>query len=352
MQSQGRIAGTDGAELLPWQPEELLPEPDVNEVRFSLGFLRAQPQKWFESFPAHWLPLFHGLGIEVRQVSVSTSFDFPEDLDRITPLELDGEIGVIGMDARTESLIVQSIAPGSTELGADVVVEYIERRLISTLAKSWSGDGDFNCYYISPERAESAGVVGVIKLSVQLNNGQGVMWFGVGPRTLERLDILWRERISSFSPADTTVPLSDELHTISVELAELAVPPAMLIDYMRSGTVIDIGIPVSQLVSLRLDGEPWAQGRLCRFNGRFAVQIASLNPPQLAAPEATTRVQVEIARAVLDRQGVIEHSQLGAYLLTGTGISATALMLISGENVASALIGEIDGQFALNVLPK
>ena len=352
MQGEGKIPGSGEEELLTWQPEASLPEPDVNEVRFSLGFLRAQPGKWFDSLASHWLPLFHGLGVEVRGVQVSTGFDFPEDLSRVTPMEVDGEIGVIGMDSRSESIIVQAVAPGATETASDIVVEYIERRLISTLVKSWSGEGNFTCYYISPDKAESAEVLGVIKASVQLSIGMVTVWFGIGPRLLERLDIQWREQIAAMQGRQASNALSDELHTITVNIAELAVPPAMLIDYMRSGTVIDLGVPVSQIVSLKLDGEPWAQGKLFRFNGRFAVQIGSLTPVRQQAPDSTTRVQIEIARAVLDKQGVVEHSQVGAFLLTSTPLSSTALLSISGENVANGLVGEIDGQFALSVLPK
>ena len=46
---------------------------------------------------------------------------------------------------------------------------------------------------------------------------------------------------------------------------------SLLIDYVRSGTVIDLEVPVSTKVRLKADGKPWAEGQLCQFRDRIAV---------------------------------------------------------------------------------
>ena len=348
---QGTIADDSGQDLAEWDPEHRLADAPLNELRFGLGFLRARPQRWFESFGSDWFPLFHGLGAEAAVVSVETGFVFPEELDRVTPIEIDGEVGVIGFDRHSEDIICATVASGMPELASDIVMEYIERRLISTLSRNWNGPDELECFYIPPEKTEAAEVVGVIRLRVTVNEQEIGVWFGIGPRAVERLDLMWRDEIVRIRQ-DQLGELSDELETVQVEIAELAVPPAMLIDYMRGGTTVDLGVPVSSEVFVRVGERLLARGEICRFNGRFAVKITDLNVAAPEAPDATTRVQISVAEVELDSVALLEISQIGAYLPTAVGVSDTVSMLISGENVAEARLGELDGRFAINVLPK
>ncbi len=348
---QGTIADDSAQELAEWNPEERLAEAPLNELRFGLGFLRARPQRWFESFGSDWFPLFHGLGAEASVVSVETGFVFPEELDRVTPIEIDGEVGVIGFDRRSEDVICSTVAEGLPELAGDIVMEYIERRLISTLTRNWTGPDGLECFYIPPEKTEAAEVVGVIRLRAIVGEEEVNVWFGIGPRAVERIDSMWRDEIVRIR-AEQVGEIGDELETVHVEIAELAVPPAMLIDYMRGGTVVDLGLPVGTTVSVRVGERVLARGELMRFNGRFAVKITELNVPSLEAPEATTRVQISIAEVELDSVALLEISQLGAYLPTAVAVSDTVSMVISGENVAEARLGELGNRFAINVLPK
>lgn len=348
---QGTIADDQSAALQMWDPEARLAEAPLNELRFGLGFLRARPQRWFESFGSDWFPLFHGLGAEITVTGIETGFVFPEELDRVTPIEIDGEVGVIGFDRRSEELVCATVAPGLPELASDIVMEYIERRLISTLTRNWSGPEKLECFYIPPEKTEAAEVVGVICLKVLINDQPVSVWFGIGPRAVERLDAMWRDEIVRIR-REQLGEIDDALHIVNVEIAELAVPPAMLIDYMRGGTVIDLGLPSSSSVTLRVGERVLARGALCRFNGRFAVKVTELHVPASEVPEATTRVQISIAEVELDSVALLEISQVGAYLPTAAALTDSVSMLISGENVAEARLGELNGRFAINVLPK
>lgn len=338
-------------ELLPWNASAVLDPLDVNHVRLSKGFLRAQPLKWFPAFATYWLPLFHSLGIEGRLVSLHVGLEFPDGLERIVPLEIDGEPAVLGMDFKSQAAITQAVVVNASQESASLTQEYIERRLISTISMSWLGKSPLLCYYSPPDVSDSIEITGSVCMTVEVGDQPCTLWFGFGSRIVERLDALWREQFVKSRTGAEEVEFGDVV-SVSVVLAELAVPPALLIDYMRAGTIIDLEVPATERVSVYVDGKLWVEGRLCQFNDRFAVEVLDLNPPEREIPEDSTRVQVEVATAELDPAAIIEHEQAGAVLLTRTRVDSPVSMRISGENIASAVVGQIDGQFALNVLPK
>ena len=324
-------------------------EPSV--VRYSSGFLRIRPEVWLSSISAHWMPLLQTLGVDLEIEDISGGFDFPDELARVTPLEIDGEVAVIGLDAASQETLVSLISPASGELESDLVMEYVERRLVSTISKSWQGSGDgFQCFYISSDKIEEAEVVGVVAVRLSVAGRPVNLWFGCGPRLLEKLDTLWRQHVHSSVYGDEDLNGSRQI--ASVQLAELAVPPAMLIDYLRPGTVINLGFPVSDSVVIKLDGKDWAQGRLAQMDSQFVVEVNSVGQNSGAAPEATTIVLVELARFSLDSASIAEYSQLGAVVITDTAAANTATLLIGNEVVANALVVENAGEFALQILPR
>jgi flagellar motor switch/type III secretory pathway protein FliN len=265
-------------------------------------------------------------------------------------VEYDGEIGVIGTTRDSEQIIAHAIIQNTDDsVAADIAVEYIERRLLATVSRSFGwGNSPFACNYLSDELSESVEVVGALKLGLSLGGEPVSFWFGLGPRVTERIDSEWRRYIVEES-SGAEVGHGGNLSMITIEVAELAVPPALVIDYMRAGTVIDLQVPVSSKVKLRKSGRIWATGNLATFNGRFAVQIAELEPRDMGFPDGATRVTVELCQTELDRDGIIEHSQQGAELLTRTPLGNTAFLVIGGEKVARADVGIIDGNYAVTV---
>lgn len=354
------LAGPDEVEFVPWDPEVALRRYRMNEVRFSAGYLRADPQALFPAFASHWIPLFHSIGVEVIVADVKSGLDFPEGLERIVPFQVDGEICVIGTSEETQRIMVDAISPGCAGTAAELVLEYIERRFIATLCKAWAkSQAPLQCSYLAPGVYDAVEISGNVGLMLEIGGLPVSVWLGLGPRILERLDLAWRaDVVKNFS----LLPLSgahlsgdvgdSSLRSISLDLAELAVPPALLIDYIRSGAIICLERGITDLVSLKVDGSNWGVGTLGQFNGKFAVEMVDLNPITDPQPPSTARVRIELAELELDREGILEHSQPGAVLLTGTPVTSTCSLVISGENVASAVLGTIGGQMALSVLPK
>lgn len=351
------LASPDEVEFIPWDPEVALRRYRMNEVRFSAGYLRADPRALFPTLASHWVPLFHSIGVEVNLVDVKSGLDFPEGLERIVPFQVDGEICVIGTSEEAQRIIVDAISPGCAGTAAELVLEYIERRFIATLSKAWAKSrAPLQCSYLAPGVYEAVEISGNIGLILEVGGLPVSVWLGLGPRVLERLDLAWRtDVVNNFSLAGSHLrgDVGDSsLRSISLDLAELAVPPALLIDYIRSGAIICLERGITDLVSLKVDGSSWGVGTLGQFNGKFAVEMVDLNPVTEPQPPSTARVRIELAELELDREGILEHSQPGAVLLTGTPVTSTCSLVISGENVASAVLGTIGGQMALSVLPK
>ena len=356
MRSEGTILDGSKSRWEAWEPEHELRSFSLGDVRYSRGFLRADMTSWFERLPGDWVAFFRSVGSDVQLASVETGLEFPEGLDRIVAVEFDNEPGVIGMSSATEQLLSDVVCRDVDRRAAELVVEYLERRFLSTLVRCWSGMLPISCLYAANSGSEEVEVSGVVHLSLLIGGAPCDVWAGVGPKMLDRLDETWRDLLRTKAQQEHQEPGSGE-HLVSVQLAEISVRPEMLVDYLRTGTLIGLTLPVSSDVLLRLDGAPWAFGSLGQFSGgqsgnRFAVEIVQLTSEEPSPKDSATHLQVEIARVSLDGNEVLYHSQPGAVLLTKTLVGASAPLLISGEQVASAVLGQIEGQFALNVLPK
>ena len=353
MQSAGRIAGDEGAHLSNWKPEEALYRLTQGEARFSRGFLSANPQLWFASLAEHWLPLFHTLSAEVEVAGYEMAIGFPENLYRETVFGIDGEFAVLGYDQNTVDNIAGVVAPQLDASASSIVIEYLERRLLTTLTRSWTGTEALNCSFLGADYANAElNVLGSLCVQLKVGGSPATIWFGIGPQLVERLDVMWRASFLHHQREEGVQLSSDQIHSASIELTELAVPPALLIDYIRGGTVIDLERSVSSDVQVRMGDDIWARGELQNFNGRFAVRLKEFDPKPLDLPEATTRVRIELASVDLDAESIAEHRQKGAILISDAPVAAKASLIISGEHVANAVIGVIDGRYALTVLAR
>ncbi len=352
MQLEGKIADGENVEFSPWEPQKVLPTLTQLEVRLSRGFLCADPTVWVSGLAEGWEALFHSLGVEVRVLGIRKALDFPQDLPVIHVVEVNGEHTIVGTDDSTMHALADAVVPSSRGTVSELAVEYLYRRFLATLSKCWTGGDSLTCLAVDAEQVEEVEVVGSLGLRLDVSGVQGVVWFGIGPRLLEKLDGQWKQRIRSNSSSPANDRASDTVHAVSVQIAELTVPPAMLIDYIRSGTIVDLEIPVSSRVSLLLDGAPWADGELKQFNGMFAVEIRSAVRGGLPANTSSSAVRVELARADLEVRSVPEYEQQGAILLTSRSIAPNASLVIGDETVAKVRIGQIDGRFALNVLAR
>ena len=337
----------------PWSLIEKLPEKTAAHLQFSRGFLRGQATQWFPNLASQWLPLFHLLGLETvtgvkispKLVFATPRLDFPSSLSRLTVIEVDGEWALFGFDDHALDNLSGLIAPALPEISGDIFLEYLERRLCSTLQAAWADDEPLLVQYLPQTASEDVDIIGALQVRLQFGEVMFDVWFGCGSRLTERLDYFSRKRLPTTHGDD----LGDQVRTISVELAELWVPPALLIDYMRSGTTIDLERPSTPEVRLLLDGVVWASGTLCICEETLAVEIQDLNIASSDVIEGSTRVSVVLSTTQVDLPLLREYEQPGALLSLDMESQTSAQIVIGGETVASAEIGEVDGRLAVQV---
>jgi hypothetical protein len=268
MREQGNKGShaADSAEWRAWEPERLLQAFSSHQIRFHRGFTAVDPQKWFPALNAHWIPLFHTVGADFVVRGIQKDFSFPRDLPILFAIELDNEPAVLGLKRSCAQALTNAVAPGAQGAAAEVVLDYLERRFLSSLSRSWGGEGPLSCQHVGNSPNLSS-VAAVVQLSLTLSGDSCDVWLGVGPKALERLN--------SFDVSDSKRDNVDSGGKVSVslDLAELLVPPELLIDYLRTGTVIGLELPVRPQVIIRANETAYGIGKLGRFDDRFAVEF-------------------------------------------------------------------------------
>ena len=351
MADEDRITQLVSQGLPIWEPESRLVQMTQEDIRFSRGFLPCDASKLVNGLSEYWLPLFLTLDANVQITGLSTHLSSPPELEFEAELAFDDEPATLGFSADTCQLLAGTIFSEHTEHGLDVLCEYVARRFVSTVSKSLTYQSELSFKFVSPDSQLEERPVGTMKISLQINGQSADVFLGLGTRAVEYVDSAWRRYITRRT-ASRGFQYSDQLHTVSIELAELSVEPSVLIDYVRSGTVIELDTPIDSPVLVRLNEVPWFRGTLALFRGCYVVKVAELDCKQTEAEDGKTRVRVELARFQIDQEGVIEGQQIGAMLASRVTAGASANLLIGGEQVAITSIHENSGRFSLTVLPR
>lgn len=338
MQAQGSATS-----LVEWEPHRLLRKIDPSEARLSRGFLRCRPEKWFPGFSAQWVPLTHSLGIEFRVTEVKPLSFASGSSDRGFCGTVDDEPLALMVDEFSWTLLLDSVAPSSSAVAGPIVLEYLARRLLGSLALSWSGS-EASVFRFEPSlHPSSVKGSGAVRISFESNGRRGSLVLVLGSGLVERFDGLWRRQLRSSARQE------EHDGALSIEIGQLAVPPSMLVDYLKSGTTIDLETPISDSATLRLGGRPWLPARLCSIEGNLGFEIVAgpVSAPPL--PPGTTRLAIEIGSMQLSGGILPEIGQVASIWDSGRPLSNRVSMLINDERVGSAVLCAYEGRFALSV---
>ena len=326
-----------------WDAERTLREVSSLEAKLSRGFLRCRPEGWFPGFAAQWLPLAHSLGGELRIIECKPLISLPTtDVSGFTG-RIDGEEIAMLVDNEAANVILDVAVPDAGAKARKIVLEYLARRLLSTLASAWSGPESSTIQFEGEAKVGQFAKSPTIKMVCSVNGRLCTMYVALGIRTVERLDGLWRRQI--FSTLKTPVGQNQ----LRVEVAQLAVPPSMLGDYTRPGTIIDLEIPVSDQVTLRLGNKPWLGARLCNVEGSFGLEMLAGPASVPGLPDGTTRLAIEVGVLDCDASQIAEMSQPNAIMGTPWALTDSVSMSINGEVVGTGLLRVYEGRFAINV---
>jgi hypothetical protein len=294
------------------------------------------------------MPLLASVGANASFVSAEPGIELPFGWSDVYLGSIDGEKVAVAADRDSTQNILELFLPGllgsvNKNLATDLFLEYLAIRIMSCLGNSWTGPQGSTVEYKSPGKfSEITDAVGVM-VTVSIN-GQRVKFFvACSEAYAAKFDGLWRRQLLSTNkglerPAD-----------VGIEIAQLAVPPAMLVDYTRSGTIIDLEVALSDTVLLRNAGRPWVSARIGNCNGMLGIETISNSPPSAILPEGTTRLSVQFGNLTLDGPTMVELSQAGAAMVTDIDLNDQVQLVVNGERVADATLCTYEGRFAVSV---
>jgi hypothetical protein len=340
-------SGFGGLGLAPWDFQRYLRAADSFEVRCSRGFLRSRPDKWFPGFSAQWLPLVHSLGIEAKVVELKQGIGFPKGFTKTYVGTVDDEPIIVAFDDASADALASCIVPGGITQASSVVLEYLARRFLTSLALSWSGPESSVVRFEPESKAKPAQVAAHIKFVCNVNAQLVSVCIGLGKIVTERLDGLWRRQLRAATKS-TEGPVE-----VALELAQLAVAPSMLAEYVKPGAIIDLEVALGDSLILRVgsgaSAKAWLAARMLNVGGNLGFEVQpgpALLPP---LPEGTTRLSIEFGSLQFEPGVIPEVSQVGAMWETSVRLGDKVRMSVNAEQVAEATLCSYEGRFAVSV---
>ena len=338
---------TEGTNLSPWEPGRFMRTASASEVKLSRGFLRCRPERWFPGFAAQWLPLGHSLGVEIKMIEAKPVLHSPLEQAASFVGSIDGEAIGFSIDPSSARVVTEAIAPGvmrgADEGAGSVVLEYLARRLLTSLAAAWTGPQSSHVRFEPEMKLDEVGAVGDVRISFSVNGTPASVVVSLGRFLVERLDNLWRRQIHS------TARAVEAGSVVALEIAQLAVPPSMLGDYLKSGTLIDLEARAGDTMTLRSGTKAWQLVRGCVSNGNYAFEMIAAGGPFPSLPEGTTRLSFSLGATKLDGTVIAELGQSGAMWDTAIPATDRVELLINGESVGEGRLGLYEGRFAVMV---
>lgn len=339
-------AGADdnsAVDVQAWVPGDHVRAVTETEDRYSRGFLRCKPEKWLPNLGMQWLPLLMSLESEVKFSHTEMCADVPGDLVRGYVGSVDDEPVGILVDNHSAELLTNFVVPGVRGIAQSLVLEYLSRRLFATVGMAWSGP-ESKVFRFEPDmNVANIRHVAAIRLVLQVNGEEISIWFKVGKTLAELLDGLWRRQLRS------TTQQSLGALDVHFEVAHIAVPPSMLSEYLKPGTIVDVEKGVSDDLLLVANEKPWRNAKVVQVDGCLGAEIRS-KADDAPLPDGHLRVSFEYGSVMFNEAVVIEMDQNGAIFNTGAPLGDKVNIVVNKEIVGQGRIGVYQGRFVVSVL--
>ncbi len=346
MSSQGQISGEANGEVEPWTPQRYMRSIDIREARLANGFLRCHPERWFPGFAERWAPLMSVMGCEFQVLEIKPTLALPDESWECFKGSIEGEGVLIAIEPHTASLIAEEVVPNvAPGLQSSLILDYLVQRCMATLGMTQTvsenaGGMIFNGRCTAGEVA----AVAAVRLSLSLNSSPCTVVMAMGQELVERMDRLWRRQVHSSARSQS------DGGALRFEIAQLGVPPHVLSDYVSKGTIIDLEVPASDAVTLRIGGKVFMPARLVDVDGMLGCQTIQGTAPVLTVPDGTSRMSVEIASVSVDHHVLAELAQVGSVFNTGRPVGSRVVLSINQDRVAEAKLCVYQGRYAVEVL--
>ena len=331
--------------LTPWEPSRELKHVSAQEVKLSRGFLSCEPQRWFPGFAMQWIPLGHALGVELKLHSVKPHAHAPKGLEKGFAGTVDDEAIALLLDNHSYKSLMGQLVPVAGIPAQNVLFQYLARRFLTSLALSWSGPESSMVQFDDNLQATRVREAGAVKLELSINGARFEVWVLLGKFLVDRLDGLWKRQLRSTMSKEAAQQGAE----LALEVSQLAVPPAMLPEYMKPGAVIDLEVVLSERINLRQKGKVWSVAKMVDVEGKFGFEVSDQPASSPRLPEGTTRMTIELGRIKLDGMQMQEISRPGAVCVTEMPTSSNVNLMINDEKVATAELLVYEARFAMRV---
>ena len=331
-------------ELNSWNPKKILQSYTQNEVKYSRGFLRCSPEKWFPGVSMQWLPLAHSLGVDILSVSAKPFIGKAPDCKYSYVFSLEQDYITVAFENESVQTILEYVLPRATKSAKDVILEYLAIRLVTSLALSWSGAEAASLKYEHDLNANSDTSIGGINLRFSLNGAPVEIWIKLSKPIVERMDGLWCRQLHSTSTFSVNPSI------IRIEIANLTVPPSMLSNYLKLGICYDLEVPVSDSVNLVLDDRHILPATLGIVDGKFSAEVVSKNTILQKIPAGTTKLSFELGETSFDFGTLSEICQAGASFNTNIPVSNDIKIVVNGEQVGKGKLYSHQGSLVVKVV--
>jgi len=344
--SYGQISGDAGGDVEPWQPQSVVRPLDAQQARLANGFLRCHPERWLPGFSERWAPLMSVLGCELRVAEIKPTLTLPDESWWCFRGTIENQGLIVAVEPHTAHVVAEEVVPQvSSGLRTNLIVEYLVQRFMAVLGMSQTiSETAGGMTFGGRCSANDSKVAAAVRLSLSLNSHQCTVVVALGAELVERMDRLWRRQVHS------SLRSSSEVGALRFELAQLGVPPNVLSDYVNKGTIIDLEVPVSDSINLRLGSKVFMPARLVDIDGMLGCQTVQGSATALTIPDGTSRLSIELAQMQADHNTLAELGQVGAVLNTKRQIGDRVVLSINQERIAEAFLRVYQGRYAVEVI--
>lgn len=328
-----------------WSPQEELDSVTDNQIMFGRGLYCVNLDRLFPLFSEYWLPLFSGLGVDVRFNNSQVIEVFPTRGISVFSCRVNGEVQVFGVDLRLAEALAELVAPQSISPIQQIIFDYFVRRFYSVMSSTWCGSAPLQVEYCYPGSTGAVDVAGVIASELIIGNAAYPVYFGLGPELASLIDEVSVNSAHLEHELAAIVGDSESV-VISVEMMEVIDTGLSLVDLVGTSSVVSFEVPNSYRVILSVNEVPVGVGMLKQYGGHFVVHVSHMQK-KFRHVVTSKRTTIEIGAIEVPREDAGRYLQSGAIIPLQNRVTDDLSLVCDAEHYGEVRLGVVDGQMAV-----
>lgn len=326
-----------------WSPQDELSEVSTKDIIYSKGFLQSNPAALFPSFYSFWNDFIENYSIDINLLDIKKTLIVPNNINYLYKGVIEKENIYVGYTADEFAYLGNMLIPAGNEKVIEIAMEYLTRRLLASLSFSWTASENAIIYF-DGKTSETPKAEATIVLTLKVSGTRVNIYIMCPYLVVNTIDKLWRGQIQASSKYRDISEIS-----LDIQIAELAVSPTMLNDYLSKGVRVGLEKIVNDNVYIRKDNKKFLKGRLLHSNGRFVVEVLGSVENFSEPPQGMLDLSIQLGSVVVPGYVVSELSQKNALWDTGLEISNEVSIFVDNKFSATAYLASYDKQFAIEV---